>query len=104
MSDYNAEYIAEICNFLFDDNISASDVTPQVADVAAKAFHEAIKASKALDLVPRPSGFRPGVFWLMRQAVMSFWRQQGRRRIYTMAKNTVKLRWRTPYEMAKSGI
>jgi hypothetical protein len=104
MSSYNKEYIAEICNYIFDDNISANEVNDQVADVAAKAFHAALAASKALDLVPRPAGFRPRVFWLMRQAVMSFWRSQGRRRIYTIAKAVTKAKWRSTYEMAKMGL
>ena len=98
------EYIAQIANFIFDDNITANQVTTPVAEVAAKAFYAALKASKALDLVPRPAAGRPGVVWLMLQAVRMFWRSRGRQRIYTIAKNTAKLKWRSAYEMAKMGI
>lgn len=100
----NRDYIADVCNFIFDDNVTPQQVNNRMAQVAARAYHEALRASKALDLVPLPSGFRPGVVWLVSNAVRAFWRNQGRRRIYTMAKNTAKLRFRTSYEMAKMGL
>jgi hypothetical protein len=91
-------------NFIFDDDIKPNEVTREVADVGAKAFHAALSASKALDLVPRPPCGPPGVVWLTMNAVRVFWRSQGKRRIYTIAKNTAKAKWRSVYEMAKMGM
>lgn len=97
-------YIAEIANFIFDDRLTAADVNDQIADVASSAFLAALEASKAIDKVPRPTGSRPGVGWLISQAVQVFWRSSGRQAIYDMARVTAKLKWRSAYEMAKQGI
>lgn len=97
-------YIAEIANFIFNDSLTADQVTDQIADVAASAFLAAVEASKALDKVPRPTGSRPGVFWLISEGVRMFWRSSGRQQIYDMARVTAKLKWRSSYEMAKQGI
>lgn len=78
----------QIANFIFDDRIGASAVNNQVADVAASAFYAAIEASKAIGLVPRPTGFRPGVMWLVGQAVQAFWRSSGPQRIFGQLKST----------------
>lgn len=101
--DDNA-YIAQIANFIFDDNLTADHITPQIADVVSSAFLSAVEASKAIDKVPRPTGMRPGVGWLVGQAVKMFWRSSGRQAIYDMARVSAKLKWRSPYEMAKLGI
>jgi hypothetical protein len=97
-------YVAQIANFIFDDQLTASQITPAISDVAASAFLAAVEASRALDKVPRPTGFRPGVVWLLNQAVQSFWRSSGRQSIYDMARVTAKVKWRSAYEMAKQGI
>ena len=86
MDIHDADYVAQICNFIFDDNISASDVTPEIAEVGSKAFHAALKASNALDLVPRPT-INPTFGWLISSAVRGFWRTRGKAHIYTIAKN-----------------
>jgi hypothetical protein len=96
-------YVAEIANFIFDDTLEPDDVTEKIADVAAQAFHAAMDASKALDLVPRPLG-RPSIVWLMLQAVQAFWRRQGTTRIHTSAKETAKWKWRSAYLLAKEGL
>lgn len=97
-------YIASIANFIFDDSLTPEQVTDQIADVAASAFLAAVEASKALDKVPRPTGSRPGVFWLVSEGVKMFWRSSGRQKIYDMARVTAKLKWRSAYEMAKMGV
>lgn len=104
MTDNERAYIAEIANFIFDDRIGPNEVNDAIATATSKAFHEALEASKALDLVPRPAGWLPGPSWLVGQAVQMFWRVQGKQRIYAMAKATAKSRWIREYQMAKMGL
>lgn len=104
MTNNDAAYIAEIANFLFDDTLTPDAVTDAIAVITAKAFHEALEASKALDLVPRPAGFLPGVGWLVGQGVQMFWRVHGKQKIYAVAKSTVKWKWIREYQMAKMGV
>lgn len=96
-------HIAQIANFIFDDDITEKDVTDAVGDVVAQAFHSCLEKSRALNLVPRPT-MRPNFRWLAKQAVAAFWRSRGEAKIYYIARLAVKLQYRSQYEMAKRGI
>lgn len=67
-------------------------------------LHEALNASKAMDFVPRPAGFKPGIGWLISQAVQMAWRASGKQRIYEAVRRAVALKYRSRYELAKLGI
>ncbi len=101
MANTDKAYIAEIANFVFDDRLTANEINDHVADVASSAFHTAIEASAALNKVPRPTGHRPGVVWLVSEGVRMFWRIAGRQQVHDMARATSKLKWRSAYETAK---
>jgi len=101
MANNDNTYIAEIANFVFDDRITAAEVNDHVADVASSAFHTAIEASKSLDRVPKPTGHRPGVVWLVSEGVRMFWRIAGRQKVADMGRATAKVKWRSAYETAK---
>ena len=96
-------HVADIANFIFDDDITEKDVTDAVGDVVAQAFHSCLQKSRALDFVPRPTA-RPNLRWVMKQAVAAFWRSRGEQKIYYIARMAVKLQYRSMYEMAKRGI
>ena len=98
----DGQYIAEVANFIWNDGLRPDQVTPAVADVVAQAFHSAVKKSKALDYVPRPT-MNPTATWLVSQAVQMFWRTKSRK-VYEIARRAAALQYRSMYEMAKMGI
>jgi hypothetical protein len=102
LSGDDKRLVIEICDFFYPGNPPAS-VTDELAELAAEMLHEALKASKALDSVPRPAGFKPGIAWLVKEAVKAFWRTTGKQKIYEIARRTVALKYRSAYELAKAG-
>lgn len=102
LSGDDRRFVIEICVFFYPGNPPAS-VTSELADLSAEMLYEALKASKALDLVPRPAGFRPGLLWLVKEAVKAFWRTTGQQKIYETARRAVAVKYRSAYELAKAG-
>jgi hypothetical protein len=66
-------------------------------------LNEALTASKAMDFVPRPAGFKPGVVWLISQSVQIAWRRQGKQKIYEAVRRTVALKYKSHYAIAQFG-
>jgi hypothetical protein len=98
----NDRKLKEVCLFFFGD--SRPVINNRVRKLAAKVLHEAIAASKALDLVPRPAAVPPGIGWLMNQAVQAFIRYHLNDRIYVIVRITIRLRYKSAYEIAKRGM
>ncbi len=103
MSSEDENYVREIFAFFYPGMGTPDSITQAVGDLAAQMLKEAIDGSKAMDFVPRPPGGRPGLVWLLLQAVQIFWRQH-RSRIYETIRVQVARAHRSEYEMAKAGI
>jgi hypothetical protein len=102
MTPQEQDHVRDVLKFFYPDNLPPFQIiTPDLADLAAEMLKEALEGSKAMDLVPRPPGFMPGVGWLVSQAVQMFWRTHGRTRIYESVRRAVALEHRTDFELAK---
>lgn len=95
--------VLDICKFFYPTLSAPTSVNADLKDLAATMLYEAVEQSKLLNLVPRPSGFRPGPIWLFSQAVQIFWRSQAQTKIYEMARVNVARNHRSEYELAKMG-
>ena len=97
-------YVKDIMNFFYPTLSAPSSVSDDLANLAAVMLNEAVEKSKLIDFVPRPSGGRPGVLWLLSQAVMIFWRKMGKQKIYEIARVSVARDHRSEYELTKAGL
>src|SRR5689334_22401543 len=104
MTPQEEEYVKDIFKFFYPTLSPPNSITDDLGNLAAVMLKEALEGSKLMDFVPRPPGFMPGIGWLLRQAVQTFWRRQGKRKIYDAVRVTVALRHRSEYEIAKAGI
>lgn len=95
------EFVVDILEFFFEERLTVAQLNDPLRDVAAQAVWKATEGSKALDLVPRPPGGRPGIGWLVSQAVQIAFRKAQNQCIYEIIRVTVKLSLRSEYEIAK---
>ena len=73
-------------------------------DFAAFCFAEAVRSSRHMDWVPRPPGNRPGVVWILLQAVQIAWRKITRSsQIYESVRKVVANNQRVNYDMLRNG-
>jgi hypothetical protein len=98
------EFVTDICTFFYPDLPAPTRINEPLRNLASAMLWEAIRASRAMDLVPRPTGAPPGVSWLARQAVQAAWRRGRDEGIYEAVRVTVAARFRSEYELAKEGI
>jgi hypothetical protein len=74
-------------------------------DFAAFCLAEAVRASRKLDFVPRPPGSKPGIAWLLIQAIQIAWRKVTRStEIYVAVRNVVANNQRVNYDMLRNGL
>ncbi|MBH5322459.1 YiiX/YebB-like N1pC/P60 family cysteine hydrolase [Aurantiacibacter sediminis] len=94
----------EILEFFYPD-FSFTDITENHKKLAARMLHEAIEANEALDWVPEPSGGRPGVGWLAKNAVKIAWRKiKEERSIRENTRATVARNWRPVLDEIRNGL
>lgn len=79
-------------------------VTDELAVVLAEMLQEALTGSKAMHLVPRPTGGPPGVTWLLSQGVQMWWRAQKSDKVYETIRRTVALKYKSRYHLAELGL
>ncbi len=95
-------FVLDVLQFFFEERLDISQLNDHLKKLAAQCLSEAIKASSALDFVPRPPGMPPSVTWLVGQAVQIAFRKiiksQG---IYEAVRVTVKRNFKTEYLLAK---
>ena len=104
MSHADENHVKNVLRFFYPQQIPPDRISDDVGQLAAEMLSEALKGSKAMDFVPRPPGSIPGVSWLISQAVQMAWRRIGNQKIYDIVRQTVALKFRSRYEMAKLGI
>ena len=101
MTRQQEQYVRDVLKFFYPDLNPGQKITDEMGDLAALMLKEALEGSKAMDFVPRPAGFQPGLAWLLLQAVQVFWRTHRNQRIYDAVRVTVALKHRTDFEFAK---
>jgi hypothetical protein len=69
MSPADEQHVKDVLRFFYPDEAPPAQVSDEVGNLAAEMLHEALLGSKAMDFVPRPAGFKPGLAWLVSQAV-----------------------------------
>jgi hypothetical protein len=104
MTPQEQDQVKDVLKFFYPTSPPILNVTPELGDLAALMLKEALEGSKAMNFVPRPAGFMPGVGWLLSQAVQMFWRSQAKTKIYDAVRQTVALKHRSEFEMAKLGL
>lgn len=96
--------VAEILNFFYPNHtISEYNVTDDLGDLAAEMYAEALEASNAMHLVPRPT-YTPSFSWLIKEGVKAIWRSKGGDEIYESVRVTVALKYKSEHQMVKLGI
>jgi len=98
----------EITNSIFEffwPGMGKPEYSQQAGDFAAFCFAEAVRASRKMDWVPRPPGGRPGIGWILKQAVQIAWRKITRStEIYEAVRNVVANNQRINYDMLRNGL
>ena len=102
MTAEEREYISELGAWFYGH--APSNVNDRLGEVVAQMLHQTLEASRRLDMVPRPAGFKPGLAWVLNQAVQALWRGERGQGVYEIAKSAVALRWRSEYTMAEMGL
>lgn len=95
------QFVLDVLQFFFEERLEESKLTPELKDIAARALWAATEGSRAMDLVPRPAGGKPGIVWLISQAVQIGFRAAQNRCFYEAVRVTVKASLRSEYEVAK---
>jgi len=98
------EFTLDVLEFFFNERLTKDKLNDELRKVAAHALWEATKASEAMDYVPRPPGGIPGISWLVQQAVQIAYRRAKNQGIYEAVRRTVKLKFRTAYELATMNL
>jgi hypothetical protein len=104
MSPQDEKHVRDVLLFFYPDDPPPTTISDQLGNLAAEMLDAALQGSKAMDLLPRPPGFVPGVGWLVSQAVQITWRSVGKTRIYETVRRTVALKKKSEYHMAKLGV
>lgn len=102
LSQEEQEYVREVGKWFY--GAAPGQVTEQLAQVVAEMMLKVVEGSKAMHLVPRPSGGMPGPAWLVSQAVQAWWRTAREDRVYYAVKVAVAAGYRSTYAMAELGI
>ncbi len=98
-------FILDVLQFFFQERLQPTQLNDHLRRLAAYALNEAIRASSALDFVPRPPSTPPSITWLVGQAVqIAFRRIQREQGIYESVRTTVQARLRSEYELAKMDV
>lgn len=102
LSHEEQEYVRDVGRWFY--GAPPSHVSDQLAQVVAEMVLKVVEGSRAMHLVPRPSGGVPGVSWLVGQAVQAWWRTAREDRVYHAVKVTVAAGYKSTYAMAELGI
>jgi hypothetical protein len=97
-------HVRDVLAFFFRDDPPPVTITQELGTLAAQMLDAALTQSHAIDLLPRPPGFVPGVGWLVSQAVQIAWRQSGKQRIYEMVRLSVARNYKRHYQLAVEGL
>ena len=101
MTPQDELHVRNVLTFFYPDDPPPLAISDELGDLAAEMLLEAVKASHAMDYVPRPPAGPPGVGWLISQGVQIAWRQLRTQKIYESVRVTVARNYRSAYLLAK---
>jgi hypothetical protein len=81
--------------------IEPANVTDALGDVVAEMVHKVLEGSRAMNLVPRPTGGPPGLAWVASQGVQMWFRSHRTDRVYEAVKRSVALGYKSVYNAAQ---
>ena len=93
-------FVIDILEYFFNKRLNENQLTTDLREMAAKCLWEATKASRAMDMVPRPPKGVPSLKWVVQEAVQIAFRRARNKGIYEAVKNTVALKWRSAFNIA----
>jgi hypothetical protein len=97
------EMVLQIFQFFYPDLGPPPQLNDTLRQLAAEMLAQAIRGSRAMDMVPRPPR-NPSPGWLFSEAVKAVWRRGMDEGIYVAVRNQVAVTHRSAYELAKMGI
>lgn len=98
------EFVLDILEFFFKERLKENQLNSALKELAANILWTATKASKAMDMIPRPPKGVPSPKWLIQESVKIAYRVVKNKGIYEAVRKTVALKWRTAFELARMGI
>jgi hypothetical protein len=102
MTDDEDRHIRAIARWFYDEEPQV--VNEEVAAILSKMLLKTLEGSRAMHLVPRPTGGPPGIAWLAGQAVRSWWSYHHSDKVYETVKRTVAWSYRSQYQIAAMGL
>jgi len=94
------EFALDILQFFFSERLKPNELNSELREMAATCIWEAVKASKSMDMVPRPT-INPTFTWLVKEAVQIAIRRSQNKCIYEAVRVTLARNFRSAYEIAK---
>lgn len=106
MDYYDREYISAVINYFWGDGTaSPQSVNERSAEVVYTAISEAQSCSASMDLVPRPSGGKPGISYIVKQiARIGKNIISGNTSVYHVCKVKISASYKSEITMALKGI
>ena len=95
------EFVLDILEFFFEQRLDVQDLNDELRDIAAQMLWTATRASRQMDLVPRPPAGRASVSWLVSEAVQIAYRRATNRGIYESVRVATARNFRSAYEIAR---
>jgi hypothetical protein len=102
MTDEEERHVRAIARWFYGEE--PDTVNDEVASVLGTMLQKTLEGSRAMHLVPRPTGGPPGLAWLMSQAVRSWWSYHHSEKVYETVKRTIAWSYRSQYRMAVLGL
>lgn len=93
-------FVSDILYYFFNKRLAENQLSDELRNMAAKCLWEATKASRAIDLIPRPPKKIPTVGWLVSEAVQIAYRRATNKGIYDAVKKTVSWKWKSAFDIA----
>ena len=108
MAELTEQQVADaqtILEFFYGTSEAAQiKINERVVLVIGQMLGSAEQCSRAMDYVPRPSGTKPGLSYILRQLRDIARRVKNHHGIYVACRNAVANSWRTELRMASMGF
>lgn len=95
MSREDQEFVSRVGQWFYGSR--PNKVNEALGNVVAEMLQKVIEGTKAMHLVPRPTGILPGWTWLVSQAGQSLWRSIHEDKVYIMVKDAVAVSYKFAY-------
>lgn len=104
MTDSQKQDVKVIIEFMFDGHMPQMEINERVAEVAWEMMQQAKTCSNGMDFVPRPTGFKPGLAYIVIQLTQIALRLRTGNGIYISCKSAVAYKWSHELQLAGMGM